>query len=653
MAGPAASLDSAQALHSGLKRRVQAEWLLVTGAMLVLTAMLSWFSAPLGLVRLDHAFYDKTLRAASQVVADDDIVIIAIDDGSIAQLGYWPWRRAVHAQLLARLQSARAVGLDLVLADINPAYPEDDARLAAAIEQHGRVVLPLVIDTDDGGALRPVPVLESAVAATGLINIRPDGDGVVREVTLEQTLASGQAADHFALAMMKLAGGRTASPGKEPRRIPYSGGAGSFTIYPYAQVLNGQVPAKAFQGKYVLVGSWGSGLGDAFPTPLSRSGETMSGVEILANILNSALHDRWISQPVPWMVALLSCLPVLLGCLALDRFSPRRSFLALLALLCLVFLVNGLLLRYGQLWIPPTAALIGVILAYPAWTWRSQEAALQYIDHELVAMNTEREELGHIMANDSSAIAGQTLPARIVQLHTAVDQLRRARQRREETLRFLSHDMRAPQNALLALTQLQRAKASALPQDELLQRIDGHVLKTLGLVDGLVQLARAEAAAIHPRPVDLVALALQGCDDFWTQGHARGISILLTDHPEFAWTAGDADLLARAWCNLLDNAIKYSPDHTAITCRIAQEDGMWVMSVSDQGLGIEHAQLAQLFQPFVRLPGGERQGGAGLGLAFVKTVVDRHGGTVAVSGRPTGGTTFSLRFPLLQHRDEA
>src|SRR3546814_13655696 len=99
-------------------------------------------------------------------------------------------------------------------------------------------------------------------------------------------------------------------------------------MYSYAAVLNGQVPAATFKNKYVLVGSWGSGLGDAFPTPVSRQGEAMSGVEILANGLLGALHDSWVQTPQHWQTALLSCLPVLLICLALRRLSPRKSFLA-------------------------------------------------------------------------------------------------------------------------------------------------------------------------------------------------------------------------------------------------------------------------------------------------------------------------------------
>src|SRR3546814_9121320 len=80
-----------------------------------LTTALSYLGTALGLTRLDHVFYDNVLTASSYSVDDTDIVIIAIDDGSIDQLGYWPWRRSTHARLLDALGQAHVVGLDIVL----------------------------------------------------------------------------------------------------------------------------------------------------------------------------------------------------------------------------------------------------------------------------------------------------------------------------------------------------------------------------------------------------------------------------------------------------------------------------------------------------------------------------------------------------------
>lgn len=634
-----------------LERRVQTEWRLVMAAMLLLTLCIGYFSPQAGLTRLDQVFYDKMLAATTQPAHDEDIVIVAIDDGSINQIGYWPWRRALHAQLIDKLRQARVVGMDFVLSDTNPAYPKDDHTLAQAIARHGRVVLPQVIEPGGRHTLDPLAPLSLAAAALGYINIYPSTDGVIRSLTLFQPLDADGQARHFVAAMLDVANDQASLKRllEQPaqRLIPYAGTPGHFTIYPYAQVLNGHIPESVFKDKLVLVGSWGSGLGDVFPTPLSQQGEAMAGVEIMANGLHSALHDHWIRTPPRWLGSLLACLPVLLACMALRRLSPRRSFLATLIALLLIFAASWLLMRHAQFWTPVTASIIGVALAYPVWSWRSQEAALQHIDRELLTLNAERQGLHGLAATDEPAHAGGSLSARVTQLHGAIAQLRQAHQKRDETLRFLSHDMRAPQNSILALTQLQQEPGTALPPAEFLQRIDTYAGKTLGLVDGFVQLARAEAAPLSRQRVDLVELLAQCCDEFWVPARQKNIRIRFDQHPDQAWVMGDLALLTRACSNLLDNALKYSADHTEVACRIVEDQGAWSLIIQDQGRGISADQQATLFIPFARIKEDTPQNptGTGLGLAFVITVINRHRGTITVQSREGAGSTFSIRLP--------
>ncbi|MNL04115.1 Signal-transduction histidine kinase senX3 [compost metagenome] len=114
-----------------------------------------------------------------------------------------------------------------------------------------------------------------------------------------------------------------------------------------------------------------------------------------------------------------------------------------------------------------------------------------------------------------------------------------------------------------------------------------------------------------------------------------------------AYTRGDQTLLMRALCNLIDNAIKYSPSGTRIECGIEEEPGFWRVSVHDQGQGIAAPDIARLFEPFSRVGVESRGdvGGAGLGLAFVRTVAERHGGFVEVRSELGAGSVFTLRLP--------
>lgn len=122
--------------------RTSRSGLWLTVALALLAALLGWFN---GLGRVDQILYDRAVALTGRDISPD-IVIVAIDDSSIDALGRWPWRRAVHAALLDRLQGARAVGLDLIFAEPDTTYPGDDVILADSIRRNGRTVLPVVLD---------------------------------------------------------------------------------------------------------------------------------------------------------------------------------------------------------------------------------------------------------------------------------------------------------------------------------------------------------------------------------------------------------------------------------------------------------------------------------------------------------------------------
>ena len=98
-------------------------------------------------------------------------------------------------------------------------------------------------------------------------------------------------------------------------------------------------------------------------------------------------------------------------------------------------------------------------------------------------------------------------------------------------------------------------------------------------------------------------------------------------------------------CNLIGNAIKYSDEGTIVRCTLEHEEDMLCCRIADQGHGIATEDLDDIFRPFRRSRGVEGSG-AGLGLAFVWTVIQRHGGTIGVESKLGEGTTFSVRLPI-------
>lgn len=234
-----------------------------------------------------------------------------------------------------------------------------------------------------------------------------------------------------------------------------------------------------------------------------------------------------------------------------------------------------------------------------------------------------------------------------------ITQVRLAERQREETLRFISHDMRSPQASILALVELQADPARALEPPVLLERIRHHAGRTLALADDFIQLARAESQHLRFAEVDLTTVLMDAADSLWALAQARRVTVAVQTGNEEMMLYGEAALLMRAVSNLIDNAVKYSPPGGTVTVRAGRvrhddgSDGGLMVSVSDQGPGIAPEEQARLFQPFSRLQeeGRPVREGSGLGLLFVKTVVERHGGHVGVDSAPGRGTTFTIALP--------
>src|SRR5690606_18233341 len=161
--------------------------------------------------------------------------------------------------------------------------------------------------------------------------------------------------------------------------IPFVGPPGSFETVSYVDVLRGSVPDSLFAGKYVLIGATATGLNDSFPTAVSGSGQGMSGVEIIATVMQSLMDGSEIAPLSRQWSMLLSVVAVLITLSAVLLLPPRWALLATGVILISVLVLCLILLDRAHVWFAPTAALIGIALVYPIWSWRRQEAALRYL----------------------------------------------------------------------------------------------------------------------------------------------------------------------------------------------------------------------------------------------------------------------------------
>jgi CHASE2 domain-containing sensor protein/signal transduction histidine kinase len=417
----------------------RAEWAAIG---LTLLALVTWLSAPGVLPRTNHLVQDSGLRLLSRP-PQPDIVVIAIEERSIAAIGRWPWRRALHAQLIQNMsrQEPLAIGMDVLFNEEDLDYPEDDLLLADAVAKSGRVVLPVMqrqgpSDAGGDGSDLPMAALEHAAARLGHVHVAPDTDGVVRSLYLREGPADAPW-PHFSTAMRCVATPSLAgcTPARLPSAedddvpwertdrtlIPFAGGPGHFTTYSYIDVLRGEIPADALRGKYVLVGSVAAGLGDMFATPVGRESRLMPGVEVVAQVLDADLSGVRIDTAPRALNTAFNLLPVALALLALLLLGPFAALLTSVALAALTLVLAVVLPVWSGLQFAPAAALTGLVLAYPLWSWRRLSAAAQFLRVQME--NLQRQGLV-IPLRGPAASSGDFLEKRINAVEYASRQLR-------------------------------------------------------------------------------------------------------------------------------------------------------------------------------------------------------------------------------------
>jgi CHASE2 domain-containing sensor protein/signal transduction histidine kinase len=233
-----------------------------------------------------------------------------------------------------------------------------------------------------------------------------------------------------------------------------------------------------------------------------------------------------------------------------------------------------------------------------------------------------------------------------------ISSVRDAERQRDEAMRFITHDMRAPQASIVATIDLYRREVADEVPLRVLDRIEQYALRTLALADEFTRLAQVESrnpAVQVFEPVDLSGVVIQAADQFWELARTRNVRIDTSsvDVSE-ALTSGDESMLIRAVGNLISNAVKFSPAEETVICELSCDDSTVSIRVRDKGPGISSEDQRQLFEKFRRFGArtDDQPDGIGLGLAYVKAVATRHGGTVVVHSELGFGATFVLTLPL-------
>ncbi len=293
--------------------------------------------------------------------------------------------------------------------------------------------------------------------------------------------------------------------------------------------------------------------------------------------------------------------------------------------------------------IGPTALMAPLLMLVVWWV----------VSFSLAPVARVRRQVAARQADDLSPVSEGGLPEEVRplvhELNLLFERVRRAFDAQQHFVADAAHELRSPLAALkLQVQGLQRAPDGA-GRELAVTRLAAGIERATRLVEQLLALARHEAnaaagPAVGAKPVDLAEISRLAISDVVAAAQARRIDIGL-GHADAAVLQGQAEPLRMLLRNLLDNAVKYTPEGGRVDIEIVSQVGSLELSVQDSGPGLPVAERERVLDRFYR-SGEPRAPGSGLGLAIVKSIAELHGATLVLSAsQRLGGLRVAVQFP--------
>jgi signal transduction histidine kinase len=324
-----------------------------------------------------------------------------------------------------------------------------------------------------------------------------------------------------------------------------------------------------------------------------------------------------------------------------------------------VLFANAPLQRISvELGLPPHGTVTERLLALANRTTEPNRFRdrMQELAHDHAASEDEFElgESGRVFRGCTTPVARPdgSLVGRIWTLREVTAD-RRLERLRDAFVAAVSHELRTPLTSVSGFLELlgDEEDSLALTGRTYLTAARRGTARLQRIVEDLLLVAQIEAdlLELHTEPVDLAELAATAVEEARTAATEKRVALTL-DTDGALPLEGDAARLGQVLDNLLSNAIKYTPTGGAVVLSTSDSDGHRRIEISDNGIGVPHDEVGQLFSRFYRASTATRRAipGTGLGLVIARAIVESHGGTISLESREGEGTRVSVTLPLRQ-----